>query len=389
MQENKSGDAAPAEPGAVARPARRKFLAGATAGVAAAGFPMVSFAQTQVLQFQSTWPSRDIFHEYAGDFVRTVNEMSGGRLRMNLLPTSSVVGSFRLQDAVIKGVLDGGHGVAAYWYGKSKAFSLFGTPPPFGWDAHQFLGWIKYGGGQQLYDELLERMKLDLVGFLTGPIPTQPLGWFREPIRAAAQFKGLKYRTVGLAADVMREVGAAVTILGFGDVVPALERGLLDGAEISGPSSDRLLGLPEVSKTLMMRSYHQDCEAFEIIFNRTRFRQLSPELQAILKYAAEASSSDMYWKAMRRYPDDLETMRTEQGVKTYITPDEVLQAQLKAWDVVIERESTADPFFRRVIESQRAYCEKTVAFHIENNAPKEPAYRHFFGRSPTANSSKL
>src|SRR5690606_7559792 len=302
------------------------------------------------------------------DFVRTVNEMSGGRLRLNLLPTSAVVGAFQLQDAVVKGVLDGGHGVAAYWYGKSKAFSLFGTPPPFGWDAHQFLGWIKYGGGQQLYDELLERMKLDLVGFLTGPIPTQPLGWFREPIRAAAQFKGLKYRTVGLAADVMREVGAAVTILGFGDVVPALERGLLDGAEISGPSSDRLLGLPEVSKTLMMRSYHQDCEAFEIIFNRTRFQQLSPELRAILKYAAEASSSDMYWKAMRRYPEDLEKMRSEQEVKTYVTPDEVLQAQLKAWDVVIERESTADPFFRRVIESQRAYGEKTVAFHIENNA---------------------
>lgn len=370
------------------RASRRRFLTGSAVGVAAAGFPMVSRAQVQVLQFQSTWPSRDIFHEFAADFVRIVNEMSAGRLRLNLLPASAVVGAFQLQDAVIKGVLDGGHGVAAYWYGKNKAFSLFGTPPPFGWDAHQFLGWIRYGGGQQLYDELLDRLGLDLVGFLSGPIPTQPLGWFREPIQSVAQLRGLKYRTVGLAADVMREVGAAVTILGFGDVVPALERGLLQGAEVSGPSTDRLLGLPDVSKTLMLRSFHQDCESFEIIFNRSRFRQLPPELRAIVKHAADAASSDMYWKTMQRYPEDMAHMRSEQGVKTHITPDEVLQAQLHAWDVVIERESKADPFFRRVIQSQRAYCEKTTAFLLENDAPKEVAYRHFFGRSPMVSSQQ-
>ncbi len=370
------------------RASRRRFLTGSAVGVAAAGFPMVSRAQVQVLQFQSTWPSRDIFHEFAADFVRIVNEMSAGRLRLNLLPASAVVGAFQLQDVVIKGVLDGGHGVAAYWYGKNKAFSLFGTPPPFGWDAHQFLGWIRYGGGQQLYDELLDRLGLDLVGFLSGPIPTQPLGWFREPIQSVAQLRGLKYRTVGLAADVMREVGAAVTILGFGDVVPALERGLLQGAEVSGPSTDRLLGLPDVSKTLMLRSFHQDCESFEIIFNRSRFRQLPPELRAIVKHAVDAASSDMYWKTMQRYPEDMAHMRSEQGVKTHITPDEVLQAQLHAWDVVIERESKADPFFRRVIQSQRAYCEKTTAFLLENDAPKEVAYRHFFGRSPMVSSQQ-
>ncbi|AUN95284.1 TRAP transporter substrate-binding protein [Pseudazoarcus pumilus] len=374
---------------AAAPPSRRRFLAGAAAGTVAAGFPMVSFAQTEVFNFQSTWNSRDIFHEYAADFVRTVNEMSGGRLRLNLLPTSAVVGAFQLQDAVVKGVLDGGHGVAAYWSGKTKAFSLFGTPPPFGWDAHQFLGWIKYGGGQQLYDELVAKLGLDLVGFLTGPMPSQPLGWFREPIREVAQLRGMKYRTVGLAADVMREFGAAVVVIGSGDVVPAIERGLLEGAEFNNPSSDRMLGFPDVSKTLMLRSYHQDCESFEIIFNRTRFTKLPRELQAIVKYAAEASSSDMYWKAMHRYPKDLEKMRTEQGVKTYLTPDAILEAQLRAWDVVIARESEADPFFRKIIASQKAYCEKTVAFHIENNTPKEAAYRHFFGRRPTASSDKL
>lgn len=366
---------------------RRKFFATSAVGAAAVGFPMVSFAQTTTMNFQSTWPARDIFHEFAADFVRIVNEMSGGRLKVNLLPAGAVVGALQMQDAVISGALDGGHGVCAYWYGKHKAYSLFGTPPPFSWDAHQFLAWQKYGGGNELYNELMhDILKLDLVGFLTGPMPTQALGWFKEPIKSADQLKGLKYRTVGLAADLMREFGAAVTIMGGGDIVPALDRGLLDGAEFNNPSSDRLLGFTDVSKTWMLRSYHQDAEAFEIIFNRTKFNALPAELQAIIKYATEATSSDMYWKAMQRYPADLEGMRKEQGLQTYITPDSILEAQLKAWDVVIERESGANPFFKKVIDSQRAFCEKTVAYHLEGNTPKEPAYEHFFGRKPTADS---
>ncbi|MCC5860147.1 MAG: TRAP transporter substrate-binding protein [Ectothiorhodospiraceae bacterium] len=371
---------------------RRRFLIGSAAavGAAAAGFPMISRAETTTLRFQSTWPSQDIFHEFASDYTRIVNEMSGGRLRLSLLPAGAVVGALQLQDAVIAGALDGGHGVSAYWYGKHKAFSLFGTPPPFGWDAHQFLAWQKYGGGQELYNELLhDIVKVDLVGFLTGPMPTQALGWFKEPIREPGDLRGMRYRTVGLAADLMREFGAAVTIMGGADIVPAMDRGLLDGAEFNNPSSDRLLGFPDVSKVWMLRSYHQDCECFEIIFNRRKFQGLPEELQAILKYASEAASSDMYWKAMRRYPEDLRKMREEEGVQTYITPDSILQAQLEAWDKVIEQESARDEFFKRVIESQRAFCEETVAFHLEGDAPKEPAYEHFFGRAPDAESIRL
>jgi TRAP-type mannitol/chloroaromatic compound transport system substrate-binding protein len=382
---------------------RRRFFGVAAAGAGAValaacgkkeapagGAPAVVTSATQVTwNFQSTWPSRDIFHEYAGDFVNIVNEMSGGRLKINLLPAGAVVGALQMQDAVISGALDGGHGVSAYWYGKSKAFSLFGTPPPFGWDAHQFLGWMKYGGGNELYAELLQNLNLPLVGFLTGPMPTQALGWFKQPIRSAQELRGLKYRTVGLAADVMREFGAAVTIMGGGDIVPAMDRGLLDGAEFNNPTSDRLLGFPDVSKTWMLRSYHQDCESFELIFNKSKFEAMSTELQAIIRYGADAASSDMYWKAMKRYPDDLNGMRETQGVKTYITPNSVLDAQLKAWDVVIERESNADPFFKKVIESQKAYCSKTVAYHLEHTTPKEPAFRHFYGRSPTATSTVL
>lgn len=377
--------------GEPASTSRRRFLTGSAVAVGAAatvGFPSIAVAQTTTLRFQSTWPNQDIFHEFAADYVRIVNEMSGGRLQLNLLPTGAVVGALQMQDAVISGALDGGHGVAAYWYGKNKAFSLFGTPPPFGWDANQFLAWFWNGDGQALYNELLTNMELPLVGYLTGPMPTQALGWFNEPIRSAEDLRGLKYRTVGLAADLMREFGAAVTIMGGGDIVPAMDRGLLDGAEFNNPSSDRLLGFPDVSKTWMLRSYHQDCESFEIILNKNRHDSLPEEFQAILQYAAKAASSEMYWKAMDRYPRDLQRMREEQGVETYITPDSVLEAQLAAWDTVIEQES-ADPFFRKVIDNQKAYCERVVGWHLENMAPKEPAYRHFYDKAPTDTSTVL
>jgi TRAP-type mannitol/chloroaromatic compound transport system substrate-binding protein len=361
---------------------RRKFLkaAGVAAGAGAASiaFPNVSRAQTVTWKFQSTWPAKDIFHEYAADYVTRVNEMGGGRIKLDLLPAGAVVGSLQMQDAVIAGALDGGHGVTAYWYGKNKAYSLFGTPPAWGWRANQMLAWVRYGGGQELYDELVQKiLGLSLVGFLTGPMPTQPLGWFKQPVQSADAMKGLKYRTVGLSADVNNELGAAVTIMGGGDIVPAMDRGLLDAAEFNNPSSDRVLGFPDVSKVYMLQSYHQSAECFEIIFNKAKYDALPKELQAILKYASEAASTDMSWKAWDRYSKDLETMRTQQGVQVQKTPDSVLEAQLAAWDKVVERLS-ADPFFKKVIDSQKAFAKRVVGFQLEYEVPQEMAYNRYF-----------
>lgn len=363
---------------------RRQFLtAAATAsagGAAALAMPNVARAQDViVLKFQSTWPQKDIFHEFAQDYVNKVNEMSGGRLRLDLLAAGAVVGALQMQDAVIAGALDGGHGVTAYWYGKHKAYSLFGTPPAFGWRANQMLAWVRYGGGQELYDELVQNLLgLDLVGFFTGPMPTQPLGWFKNPIESADGLKNLKYRTVGLSADLNGVMGAAVTIMGGGDIVPAMDRGLLDAAEFNNPSSDKVLGFPDVSKVYMLQSYHQAAECFEIIFNRTKYNALPADLQAVLKYASEAASADMSWKAADRYSKDLEDMRANNGVKTYTTPASVLEAQLAAWDQVIEAQS-GDPFFAKVIESQKAFAKRVVGFELEFEAPQEPAFNHFFG----------
>lgn len=362
---------------------RRGFLgvaATAAVGSAAAGIamPNVSRAETVTLRFQSTWPARDIFHEFAGDYAATVNSLAGGRLRLDILPSGAVVGPLQLQEAVLSGALDGGHGVTAYWYNRHPAFSLFGTPPALGWKANHMLGWIKYGGGQALYDELVQQvLKLDLVGFLSGPMPSQPLGWFRREVTGPDDLQGMRYRTVGLAADLFREMGVAVTIMGPGDIVPALDRGLLDGAEFNNPSSDRALGFQNVAPTYMVGSYHQSAEVFEIIFNKRRYDSLPAEMRNILRVAAESASADMSWKAMDRYSKDLEALKAE-GVKVVKTPDSVLEAQLAAWDRVIAAKS-ADPFFKKVLDSQKEWARRVIGYENAFEVRTDLAFHHFFG----------
>ncbi len=371
---------------------RRRFMTTAAVGGAAVAAgslaaPQVSRAQTVTWRFQSTWPQRDIFHEYAGDYVSRVNTLAGGRMRLELLPAGAVVGAFQLIDAVSAGTLDGGHGVSAYWFGKNKAFSLFGTAPPWFGDANQFLGWFYYGGGEALYNELIgDILKVNVVGFQTGPMPTQPLGWFKNPVERVEQIRGLKYRTVGLAADLFNELGAAVVSLPGGEIVPALERGVIDGAEFNNPSSDRVLGFPDVAKVYMIQSFHQRTESFEVLFNKGKFDALPAELKGVLRHASEAASADMSWKQQDRYSKDLNEMAQTQGVRVMPTPRPILEAQLRAWDAVIQRmendnSSPANgPFFKKVCDSQRAWCRWVQTFYLRYEAPSVLSFNHFFAR---------
>jgi TRAP-type mannitol/chloroaromatic compound transport system substrate-binding protein len=210
-------------------------------------------------------------------------------------------------------------------------------------------------------------------------MPTQPLGWFKKQVRGPEDLKNIKFRTVGLSADLFKLLGASVTILPGGQVVPAIGQGLIDGAEFNNPSSDRVLGFPDVSKIYMLQSYHQNVECFEIIFNKSKFDALPAEQKAILRHGAEAASSDMFWKAQDRYTKDLDEMRRRQGVQTHRTPRSVLDAQLASWDKLID-ELSGNPYAKRVIESQRAWGRRVAGFFLEYQSPVGPAYNHFFVR---------
>jgi TRAP-type mannitol/chloroaromatic compound transport system substrate-binding protein len=365
-----------------AAPTRRKFLskaAAATAGTAALGFPMVSKAQTTTFRFQSTWPSKDIFHEYATDFAKKVNDMAGGRLKIEVLPAGSVVPPFQLLEAVAKGTLDGGHGVVAYHYGKNSALALWGSGPSFGMDPNMLLSWHYFGGGKALLDEIYKSINVDVVSFLYGPMPTQPFGWFKKPIAKVEDIKGTKFRTVGLAVDMYTDMGAAVNPLPGGEIVPALDRGLLDGAEFNNASSDKLLGFADVSKVCMLQSFHQSGEQFEITFNKAKYDALPADLKAVIDYAVQASSADMSWKAIDRNSKDYIELQ-KMGVKFYKTPDAILRAQLASWDKIMKAKSAENALFKKVLDSQRAFAQRALPWQNDYMVDFKIAANYYFGK---------
>ena len=360
---------------------RRRFLrSGAVAAAASAGAlaaPSIARAQTTTLKMQAAWGG-GIFLENAQAYVDRVHAMAGDALKIDLLAVNSVVKTSQMQDAVHRGVLDAAHYVPAYWYSKSKTASLFGTGPCFGWSSQEVLGWVHYGGGQELFEELMDSLRLNIVSFFNSPMPAQPLGWFKEQITDASQMDGLKYRTVGLAADVLLEMGMSVVQLPGGEIQPAMKSGLIDAAEFNNPTSDRDFGMQDVSKHYHLASFHQSQEFFEVTFNKKKYESLSPELQAILRHASEAENSNFYWHNTKRYSEDLVTLRDEQGVNVYRTPDSVMSEQLKAWDIVIDRLSEEDPFFAKVIESQKSYAKEVMGYLNLNQPNYRLAYDHHF-----------
>jgi TRAP-type mannitol/chloroaromatic compound transport system substrate-binding protein len=369
---------------------RRKFLSGAAgAGAVALGFPMIAKGQaTPVsMRWQSTWPAKDIFHEYANDFAKKVNDMTGGELKIEVLPAGAVVPAFGLLDAVTKGTLDGGHGVLVYHYGKQNALALWGSGPSFGMDANMLLAWHKYGGGKDLLAKLYNSINAGVVSFPYGPMPTQPLGWFKKPITKSEDMKGLKFRTVGLSIDVFTGLGAAVNALPGGEIVPAMDRGLLDAAEFNNATSDRILGFPDVSKVCMLQSYHQNAEQFEIMFNKTKYDGLPAKMRAVIDNAVEAASADMSWKAIDRYSKDYIEMQAKQGVKFYRTPTTVLQQQLAAYDAAAAKKSAENPLFKEIEASQRAFAERAVRWDLDTNVSRGMAFNHYFGK-PAAPAGK-
>jgi TRAP-type mannitol/chloroaromatic compound transport system substrate-binding protein len=372
-------------------PSRRKFMTATAVAAAAVAVPAVAQAQTVAapavaaatgpitMRWQSTWPAKDIFHEYALDFAKKVNDMTGGDLKIDVLPAGAVVPAFGLLEAVSKGTLDGGHGVLVYHYGKQTALALWGSGPGYAMDANMLLAWHKYGGGKELLAELYNSIGANVVSFPYGPMPTQPLGWFKKPITKVDDFKGVKYRTVGISIDVFTGMGAAVNALPGGEIVSAMDRGLLDAAEFNNASSDKLLGFPDVSKICMLQSYHQNAEQFEIMFNKDKYNALPDKMKAIISNATEAASSDMSWKAIDRYSNDYAEMQTKDKVRFFKTPDAVLKRQLEIYDEVSAKKAGENPMFKKILESQLAFARRATQWEQDTVVNRRMAYDHYFG----------
>ena len=360
---------------------RRKFLlaAGATTAAAVTAPSVVKAQGATSMRWQSTWPSKDIFHEYANDFAKKVNDMTGGDLKIEVLPAGAVVPAFQLLDAVSKGVLDGGHGVLVYHYGKQNALALWGSGPGYGMDANMLLAWHKYGGGKELLNEIFTSIGANVVSFPYGPMPTQPLGWYKKPVTKVDDFKGLKFRTVGISIDVFTGMGAAVNALPGGEIVAAMDRGLIEAAEFNNATSDRVLGFADVSKICMLQSYHQNAEQMEISFNKTKYDALPEKMRNLIVTAVEAASQDMSWKAIDRYSKDYIELQTKDNVKFYKTPDAILKRQLEIFDEVAKKKAGENPIFKKIVESQLTFAKRAAQWEQDTVVSRKMVFDHYFG----------
>ena len=365
---------------------RRKFFktAAKAGAVAAATVTMPNIAtagsHAKTLKMQAAWPSgANIFFEMASDYAKMVGDMSGGSLKIEVLPVGAIVKTPEIGDAVTSGVADMGHTVCGYWYGKSPSASLFGTGPSYGLSSQEVMGWMEEGGGRALYEECVKSVGYDYVGFFHMPMPAQPFGWFKKNVTKVSDVKGMKYRTIGLAANVLTAMGMVVRQLPGGEIQPAMKTGLLDAAEFNNPTSDSQFGMQDVSKHYHLGSFHQSQEMFEIPVNRKVFNSLSPAHQAILRNAAYAANTANYFKALVRYSDDLAKLMNEHKVNVYQTSDAILAEQLKGWDKVIADFVDRDAFFKKVVESQKSYAKKVMKYLLMNQPNYKLAYENEFG----------
>jgi TRAP-type mannitol/chloroaromatic compound transport system substrate-binding protein len=344
--------------------------------------PAPAQARTFVWKVQSAFPVTDYPHRSLVELAKSIDQMSGGRLKIEPLPVGSVVGFFEVLDAVNRGALDGGLGWPGLWAGKNSAAGLFGSPlgGPFGMGQNEFTAWLFSGGGQELYNELLQKeLKMDVVSLFTTVQPFwEAFGWLKKPMNNLEDLRRLKFRSSGIGLEMFRRMGASTVGMPGGDIVPSLERGVIDGAEWAIPSRDIVMGFQQAAKFYYMPSFRQPPTFHELIVNRKKWAELPPDLQAIVKYAALAEITRLAAYTVDQDSQAAEDLATKHGVKILRTPDEILRAELEAIDKVLDAEAQKNAFFARVLSSQREYARKTVAHAQKMTPPMDIAVRHYW-----------
>ncbi len=345
-------------------------------------------AKNIVWKLQSTWPAADFHQNDIKGFADKVMAASGGRLKIDVMPAGAIVPAFELLDATHKGIVDAGNAWPGYWYGKNTAATLFASIPggPFGMNNEDFLGWMYLGGGHELYNELLQNeMRMNVVSFLTYGETPEPQGWFDTPIKSMADFKGLKFRAAGMSGEVFKAMGMSVVTLPGGEIVPALERGVIDAAEYSDPSSDMSMGFHDVKKFYHLPGIHQPTGIMEVLINKKRWDELPDDLKAIIKISAQAQALQFGLMMADQNSKDLLKLVKEHGVTVVETPKDLMKEVLKGWDVVAEREAKKNPFFAKVYESQRKWAERIVPYRRVAYPPYDVAAEHYWGKEDPYN----
>jgi len=335
-----------------------------------------------VLKVQASWTSAiRHFEGFDKIFVDRVAKLSGGRVKIEQLPAGAVVGAFEVLDATHRGVIDGAVTYAPFWSGKHKAAILFGGAPggPFGMDPFDFVGWLIDGGGLELYHELYrDVLKMQVVVFPIMVQNPQVLGWFKRPIRNWDDLKGLRIRMSGIAADIYKEAGMAVVTIAPGEILPAAERGVIDAAEIQGGDPDLKLGFHQVWKFHYAPGMAEANNVQELIINKAVWDKLGPGLQETIRSAVMESLLRSAFFFKRIDAEAYRELTEKHKVQVLKTPQDILTKTLEVWDKIVEKESARDPFFKKVIESQKRYAGLIVPYRLSIWPPYELSANHYW-----------
>ncbi|MCX7960216.1 MAG: TRAP transporter substrate-binding protein [Burkholderiales bacterium] len=337
---------------------RRALLA------AACAFALAGTAQAQTtLKMQASWPAALTLYENFTHFVDRVSKMSGGALKIEPMPAGQVVPAFEVLDATHKKVLDGSHTWAGYWTGKNKASILFTGGPggTFGMDFVDAMGWLHHGGGLELYQEFYQKeLKLNVVVIPILPAGPQAFGWFKRPIKNLADFKGMKCRQTGMAAEIFQRMGMQTVNMPGGEIIPAAQRGVIDCAEWVGGIEDLRLGFHNVWKYKYTPGMHESVTIGELIVNADVWKALRPEHQEMIRVAANDTFLIWWARWQKQNAEAIKELQDKHGVRILRTPPDILTEFLKTWDAMAAEEAAKNPFFKRVHDSQRAYASLVV-----------------------------
>jgi TRAP-type mannitol/chloroaromatic compound transport system substrate-binding protein len=334
-----------------------------TAIAASLGFAPQALAQSKTLKMQSTWPASSSLQENFVFFGQRVDKLTGGQLKIETMAAGQIVPPFEVLDATSKKVLDGAHAVSYYWVGKNKTTTLFASTPagPFGMDHMDFLGWIYEGGGLQLYWDMYQKeMKLNVIAFPIMPSSPQAFGWFKRPIKNLADFKGMKCRQTGIVAEIFQKMGMTTVNMPGGEIIPSAQRGVIDCAEWVGGVEDLRLGLPQVFKYHYVPGMHEPSVFAELLINNEVWGSLPAQQQESIRSATVETIVRWWVRWQKQNADAIDEMRTKHGVQILRTPPDILVAFLKTWDEMAKEESAKNPFFKKVLDSQREWASRVV-----------------------------
>ncbi len=340
----------------------RNRVRSAVALAAAAAFSAGAHAQT-TLNMQATWPASLTLYENFLHFTDRINKMSGGALKINAMPAGQVVPAFEVLDATSKKVLDGAHAWAGYWVGKNKTSILFTGGPggTFGMDFIDAMGWMHHGGGLELYQDFYQKeLKLNVVVIPILPAGPQAFGWFKRPIKNLADFKGMKCRQTGMAAEVWKTMGMTVVNMPGGEIIPSAQRGVIDCAEWVGGVEDLRLGFQNVWKYHYTPGVHENVTIGELLVNGDVWKGLSAPHQEMIKVAANDAFLIWWAKWQRQNADAIRDLQEKHGVQILRTPPDILVEFLRTWDKIAKEEAGKNAFFKKVHDSQREYAGLVV-----------------------------